>query len=682
MQSPDWYFHRLRAMTPRECAWRVASVARDLTDRVRLPLGGYPSERETQEAAEALSRGGPPRLCDVHPGEWRDAPAGRPERLWHDRVAERARRLIDHRVDIFGREYDLGSPIDWNRDVVHQRTAPLRFAAAIDYRNVDTAGDAKIVWEPNRHQHLLVLARAYRATGDRAYAAAVLEQLTSWLDQCPFGHGMNWRSPLELAIRVVNWTFALDFIRDSGVPTREMWIRILHAIHLHVWDIARKYSRGSSANNHVIGEAVGVFVASCYFDALPRAAQCRDEAFAILCREIQAQTNSDGGSREQAFAYHLFAAELFLVAALVGRTSGIEFPQAYWRRLESMLSFAAALAEGGPPPAFGDSDDGYVLDLGGTSALGWLCGAGAVLFEQPSLKAVAPTFQEPARWLLGRSSEAAFAAVPKPAAGELTSRAFPESGYYVLQCGDPASEDTVSAVVDCGPLGFGALAAHGHADALSVVVRAFGREVLVDPGTFDYFSYPSWRTYFRSTRAHNTVCVDSVDQSVQLGGFLWGGRAHARCLAWQPSANGGLVVGEHDGYRRLRDPLVHRRRVDLDVDLDRSTRVMTIRDELICSGAHDVEVLFHFGPSCRIIGAGASDFEIDVDGHVVRLVLDPRLRMSSLHGPDIPVGGWRSRRYHHREAITTLVGAVRVGEQMSLETRITFLNSGTVLPRR
>ena len=56
------------------------------------------------------------------------------------------------------------------------------------------AGDCKLVWEPNRHHQLVVLARAWRTTGERRYADAVLAQLDSWLRANPFGAGMNWRS--------------------------------------------------------------------------------------------------------------------------------------------------------------------------------------------------------------------------------------------------------------------------------------------------------------------------------------------------------------------------------------------------------------------------------------------------------------------------------------------------------
>ena len=364
MQTTSWYIHRLRAMTARELEWRVVSALRDQVDRLRIAVGAYPSERRTRHLAETLTSAASPRLCDLGVGGWRDLAPGEAEVEWRQRLIARAERIVRHRLHIFGREYELTSSIDWNRDVAHNRPTPLGFAGAIDYRDFNVVGDAKIVWEPNRHQHFVVLARAYRATGDRMYAAAMLEQLASWLDQCPFGHGMNWRSPLELAIRLINRTFALDFIRDSGTLTPDLAARILHAVDLHIWEIARKYSRGSSANNHLIGEAAGVFVATSYFRGLPHAERRRADSFRILCREIEAQTYPDGGTREQAMAYHFFVLELLLVSALVGRATDLEFPGTFWSRLESMFDFAAAFSEAGPLSTFGDSDDGYVLDLG------------------------------------------------------------------------------------------------------------------------------------------------------------------------------------------------------------------------------------------------------------------------------------------------------------------------------
>lgn len=101
---------------------------------------------------------------------------------------------------------------------------------------------------------------------------------------------MNWRSPLELAIRLINWVWAIDLIRESGLYSGDFRTRLLDSVWAHLHEVARKYSQGSSANNHRIGEAAGVFVGASYFADLPDSNRLSEEAREILTEEILAQT--------------------------------------------------------------------------------------------------------------------------------------------------------------------------------------------------------------------------------------------------------------------------------------------------------------------------------------------------------------------------------------------------------
>src|SRR6266542_6270178 len=276
MPSLTWYLRRLQTMSAGELAWRAAGRLRDAELWARLALRLEPGPRAADPAAVGACADPGFRVCDLRVGEWA-RPARGDERQWRDRLVAQAEQVARHRLSFFDLvDRDLGDPIDWNRDHGSGRKAPLRFAPLVDYRDYRVTGDAKVVWEPNRHHHLVVLGRAYRATGDVRYASAAVEQLESWLEQCPFGRGMNWRSPLELSIRLINWVWAVDLIRESELFAGEFRKRLLHAAYLHIWEIARKYSKGSSANNHLIGEAAGVFIATSYFRELAAPPQwCR-----------------------------------------------------------------------------------------------------------------------------------------------------------------------------------------------------------------------------------------------------------------------------------------------------------------------------------------------------------------------------------------------------------------------
>ena len=68
-------------------------------------------------------------------------------------------------------------------------------------------------------------------------------------------------------------------------------------------------------------------------------------------------------------------------------------------------------------------------------------------------------------------------------------------------------------VLDAGPVGEGN---HGHMDALSIEMAAYGRPLIVDPGRYTYEENieVDWRKAFRETRAHSTVTVDNADQGI------------------------------------------------------------------------------------------------------------------------------------------------------------------------
>jgi hypothetical protein len=652
-------------MSPEEILWRARSVGRDLVDRIRVPLSVLPSLAEPQYIKDPEFR-----LTDVEIGAATRSTS--PEAgAWAQRLVTRAERLVAHRMDLFDlTDLDLGSEVEWNFDHGRRLPTPLWLSSSIDYRDYSITGDCKVVWEPSRHHHLVVLARAYRVTGDERFAREVVAQLLSWMDQCPFGRGMQWRSPLEVAIRAINWIWAYDLLRDSVVFSGPVRDRFLRNLYLHIWDTGRKFSRGSSANNHLIGEAAGVFVACTYFADLPDAKRLAEESRHILEREILLQSCDDGGGREQAFGYHNFVAQFFTFAGMTARRAAVDFSERYWRRLERMLEFACRMLEGGPAPMFGDADDGYVLDLGADPRdIREVLAIGAVLFDRADLKGVADGHEEPVEWVLGREGLRRFHSLAGHAVADtLSSEAFPQAGYYLLQCGHKRDSDRVSVMFDCGELGFGALAAHGHADALSFTVRAYGEDLLVDSGTYDYFTYPEWRRYFRSTAAHNTVVVDDSDQSTMNGSFLWGHRASSQCIRWDSSDGRTTVVGEHDGYARLTDPVIHRRTLELDA----TSRTLKIADQIAAASEHQIALHFHLSERCSVRRLDNNAFELAVPTGVARLTIDPALRVELVAGRVEPPLGWVSRHYHQKTASTTLVASTRISGNATWTCQLAF----------
>src|SRR6202012_2469501 len=98
----------------------------------------------------------------------------------------------------------------------------------------------------------------------------------------------------------------------------------------------------------------------------------------------------------------------------------------------------------------------------------------------------------------------------------------PDAGVAILrthngQTPEVRQDGEIWCRCDGGPHGFLSIAAHAHADALSVEVRCGGVDILADPGTYCYHGEPEWRKYFQSTIGHNTVEVDGQWQSLRGG---------------------------------------------------------------------------------------------------------------------------------------------------------------------
>jgi len=171
--------------------------------------------------------------------------------------------------DVFSlTDQTLGFPPDWNRDPLTGKRIPLQFGKRLEYRDTARVGDIRHVWELNRHAELNTLAQAYALTGEMKYAEGCRTLLVSWFEQCPYPLGANWVSSLELAIRLNNWAFAWHllggassplFESETGEALRRQW---LNAIYQHCDFVAGYLSRHSSANNHLLGELAGLYIAS------------------------------------------------------------------------------------------------------------------------------------------------------------------------------------------------------------------------------------------------------------------------------------------------------------------------------------------------------------------------------------------------------------------------------------
>lgn len=633
----DWYLNRLRCMSLREVLYRARKTTYAKVQQMGFLNAANPPQPDFARRAAAPFLG----CTSVDVDGYRDAA---------DRVLAGWFKLFD-----LG-EINLGVIPRWNRDAKSGTEAPLVFGKTLDYRDESRIGDIKYLWEPNRHLQLVKVAQAYHLSKETKYLEGLRRLLDSWFEQCPYGLGANWTSSLELAIRLINWSLVWQLIGgldspafngETGQAFRNRWVR---SVYQHAHFVSGHFSRYSSGNNHLIGEAAGLFVASLTWPHWHAARSWHERAKQILEREALAQNAEDGVNREQAVSYQQFVLDFLLISALAGKAAAIDFSGAYTNRIAAMLEFIASIMDsGGHVPMIGDADDGYVVRL--ETQRDWcpyksLLATGAVLYDRASFKWKAGALDEKTRWLLGDSATIRYEDLPSSSDGLPVRRAFTQGGYYVLGT-DLETPHEIRCCVDAGPLGYQRIAAHGHADALSLVLSVGGKEFLIDPGTYAYHTQKKWRDYFRGTSAHNTVRIDGTDQSVAGGNFMWLKHASARCEIWESDAAYDHFEGVHDGYRRLHDPVTHRR----EIRLNKSQRTLTVTDTLECRDRHEAEIFWHFSPTCAL----TVDQTVTATHNGARIVLRGNAEFIGVVADEAAPAGWISPAFGIRVPTTTVI---------------------------
>lgn len=662
LQRIGWLARRLSRIYPAEIPYRIATVIRGSAQS----LGWFDARQIPRN--ESNSRYGNPWV-KIPPNGLVDTLA----------LSKLANRHLTEGVQIFDIRVPLvNGAADWNRDPKTGQSIGTNFGLSIDFRHLASGVDIKYLWELNRHIWWVHLAQCFATTGNQHYLESLRTLLLSWLDACPYPKGANWSSPVEHGIRLINWsiiwhliggTESILFAGTDGATLRARWIA---SVYQHIRFASDNYSLHSSADNHLIGEAAGLFVAAHTWDLWGEVRDLRRQAKQILEAEALKQFSSDGVNAEQAICYHKFSLEFLLAATLAGEANDDCFSAEYMQRMQSAVEFMAAMMDcNGDVPAIGDSDDGQVFRFGGDGfANGYesLLAAGAALFGSQiateKARLLSGSSRADASWLKFQTERTS--STLAPARVDFPTRFL--NGGYLLMGRELHQKSEFRLSLDVGPLGSNRVAGHGHADALSLLLSVAGEGFLVDPGTYCYNAAPAMRHYFRGTSAHNTVLIDDVDQSIYGGSFLWLRDVSSKLHKHEDDGIVVMVEASHDGYMRLKDPLRHFRRLEYD----RSNMTVTVEDWFECKSSHTCAVHWHFEPECDVRGSDAR-WTATRSAGTLSIVLDHAgLKTAAFAGRENPPLGWVSKQFYRRQPATVIASRGTIEPGIVLRTMFAF----------
>lgn len=406
--------------------------------------------------------------------------------------------------------YQVGKDYDWlsNPDTGYTYDGKVHWSQINDYSK--EAGDIKFVWEKSRFSFLYTIIRydAHTDTGED-HADWVWKEILSWIRANPINCGPNYKCSQEISLRVLNWTFALNFYKNAPSLTEDIFQEIIFSIYWQLQHVFHNinFSRIAVRNNHAITETLTLYLGGLLYPFFPEASEWKRKGKKWFEEEISYQIYPDGTFLQFSMNYHRVVVQLMSWAIRLADLNGERFKEVVYERALKSLHFLTACMneEDGWLPNYGANDGALFFKLNNNHYRDY----------RPQLEALSAVLglpwvyghYEDAKWLKAKEADGKKPPVEIPS-GE---SCFEKGGYYLYR------QHNLLNFIRCGK--------HkdrpSQADNLHLDIWYKGLNILHDAGSYKYNTNEQELRYFMGTGSHNTIMLDDYDQMQKGVRFIW-----------------------------------------------------------------------------------------------------------------------------------------------------------------
>jgi asparagine synthase (glutamine-hydrolysing) len=445
----------------------------------------------------------------------------------------------------------------------------------------------------------------------------------------------------EIALRLMAWSFGFYAFLDSPSTKPEYVSQFVTMVAAQAQRIYRNLGYAiSTQSNHTISEACGLWLTGTLFPELNGSDEYLSVGRKLLEGEAVRQLFPDGSYSMYSLNYHRFVLQTYFYVMRLGELNHSKFPESVYRVATSSIAYLAQLIDPqtGQLPVYGSNDGALVLPLNDCDFTDYrpLLQLGSFMTNRRRIFEPGP-WDEDLFWLCGPQSLQDD--VEKSVQAD---RGFSDGGIYVLH--GPQSK----VVIHCTDF----RSRPSHADQLHVDVWWQGHNIACDAGTYLYSGSGPWRNGLAHTDVHNTVSVDSNDQMSMVSRFTWINWAQGNVLQQAED----LWRGEHDGYRRLSDPVTHKRTIH-KLGNDR----WLVIDHLHGAQPHHYALHWLLNDFPYIKNGNSICLWPETGKYKVQMgLMEGESTFSLVRADPNSTRGWRSRYYGHKEpAISAMLEADR-----------------------
>jgi hypothetical protein len=430
---------------------------------------------------------------------------------------------------------------------------------------------------------------------DEKFAKELVDQLECWIDENPLMYSINWTCAMDVAIRAVNWMYAVNMISGSEALNDSVIKKIQCSLFEHGWFIFNNLEKWYPYSaNHYAANIAGLLYLGQLFQDSRGGKKWWDYALKEYFLEVRFQVLPSGAHFERSLSYHRLMTELFAYPYFMLQRVNEPIPLDITLRIQSMFQFIDHYTKpNGLAPQLGDSDDGRLLPFVKRDfrAHDYLLRIGIHAFETwyESLSTddmildiflLLPSINHPNKGK--RASIVDFSEI----------KDHRDAGFVILKKFELYllfSNTSVSCYPDFHKNMFGT---HTHADGLSFELSVGKQDFIIDPGTYVYTASAVARNTFRSTRMHNTLTIDGHDHVKLLAKDLFSVNdfyevetieiiRNEKEISLSGARKWKLPAGDTSHFRRI---------------LLRNNTEIDIIDKIFCGNQHDFKWHFYLAP--------------------------------------------------------------------------------------
>lgn len=509
--------------------------------------------------------------------------------------------VIKKEFSIFEKTHRFEGEINWHYSFFDEFYWSLKDSYKMIIRPKKMEVDVNYVWNINRHYYLTYLGFAYFITKNEKYATEFEKQISNWVKQNPPLMGINWTSGLEIAIRLISWIFALYFFKDSKkIDNNYFFKKILVSMLQHAYYLRYFYSRRK--RNHTVGELFGLYLFSHIFESFKPINRWKRKSFINFNKQIWLQTRSDGTNIEQSIHYHKFVLEFFSLFFILNSK---KLKKKEREMIENMYDFLASVIKpNNKLPLFGDSDNANILLFTNYEENFYLhlLNLGSILFQRGDLKFFSNQISPISYMLLGHKSKNVFDNIQVKEPNKNLFY-FKDAGSFIIR--NKWKDKQNYLFIDSGRLG-AQNAAHSHSSITNLLFSYQNIEILIDSGTYSYNKSWNERNYFRSSKAHNVLTINQLNQAEIKSWFLWKNKPQVKRVL-NISENHIEIECYHNGYRGF----TVKRKITTQKDIEN----ITIKDTILAiqdskrQEKTDIDIYFHFN----------KDLDLEIENNILNI---------------------------------------------------------------